>query len=84
MIFNCFTKVLINFSDSEALKPLLGILGLKSWSWDLWLGILGLGLGNWAPEAGGTPGQDPGEPSRAGYMHRFFKTFSKNPLGKPS
>ena len=53
---------LLNFIDSQALKPLLGILNLESWSWDLGLGILGLGLGNWAPEAGGTSWPAPGEP----------------------
>ena len=54
-------QFVLNFIDSQALKPLLGILGLESWSWDLGLGILGLGLGNWAPEAGGTDGPELGE-----------------------
>ena len=69
MIFNDFNKLLLISMNFEALKLLLGILGL--------------GLGNWAPEAGGTAGLDPGEPSGVVYMHRFFKEFSKNPLEIP-
>ena len=59
---------LLNFIDSQALKPLLGILNLESCSWDLGLGILGLGLGNWAPEAGGTGSSRLGEPVWASWF----------------
>ena len=58
----------------------LGIFGLGSLAWDLWLRIFGLRFA----EAGGTAGREPGEPSGAGSMHRFFKKLSKNPPGKPS
>ena len=54
VFFNYFNKRLLIFLNFKALKPLLEIFGLESWAWDLWLGILGLGLGNLAPEAGGT------------------------------
>ena len=48
-VFYDFNKLLLIFINFEALKPLLGIFGLGSWAW--------LGLGNWAPEAGGTIGR---------------------------
>ena len=40
-----FIYFLLNFIDSQALKPLLGILNLESCSWDLGLGILGYNSG---------------------------------------
>ena len=77
-------QFVLNFIDSQALKPLLGILGLESWSWDLGLGILGLGLGNWAPEAGGTAGRELGEPVWASWFTAALRYRVRTLLGKPS
>ena len=41
------------------------------------------GLGNWAPEAGGTFWPAPGEPGSARQRTRLFKKPSENPLGNP-
>ena len=41
---------------------------LGTLAWELWFGNFGLGIsgsGNWAPEAGGTAAEIPGEPSGA-------------------
>ena len=62
-------------SGSLALESLaLRSLALGSLALDLELRIFGwrsqvgdLGLGNWAPEAGGTAGRSTGEPGRAFY-----------------